>query len=284
MEVTLSRTEGLEGRVAVVTGAMGKLGPVWVSALARAGARVACLDLEEAKTPPPLLDLMAQASNQVQTFAADVTDRAALDRACTAIEAALGPVGILVNNAGVDQPPGPARTHELEKIPVADCLRVLEVNLLGLFQATQAFLPSLRRASGTASAANPARTRTASIINIGSLYSTVSPDARFYDHLGMDPPFLKPPMYGASKAGVSSLTRYFAAHLARDGIRVNTLAPGGVLGAQDAEFKRKFCERVPLGRMATFEDLVGPLLFLASEASAYVTGQELLVDGGFTAW
>ncbi len=93
-----------------------------------------------------------------------------------------------------------------------------------------------------------------------------------------------PPAYGASKAAVVNLTRYLATLWASKGVRVNTLSPGGVLGGQDDEFKRKFCRRVPLGRMATEEDLTGPLLFLASEASRYVTGTELIVDGGFTAW
>jgi len=129
-----------------------------------------------------------------------------------------------------------------------------------------------------------ARAGRGSIINIGSLYASVSPDARFYNHIPSDPPFIKPPAYGASKAAVVNLTQYLAAHLAPRGVRVNTLSPGGVLGEQDAEFKRKFCERVPLGRMATAKDLCGPLLFLASRASAYVTGINLRVDGGFTVW
>jgi NAD(P)-dependent dehydrogenase (short-subunit alcohol dehydrogenase family) len=121
-------------------------------------------------------------------------------------------------------------------------------------------------------------------VNIGSLYAGVSPDARFYDHLAGDPPFLKPPAYGASKAAVVSLTRYLATHWAPLGLRVNALSPGGVLGNQDHEFLRKFCSRVPLGRMAEGDDLIGPLVFLASDASRYVTGIELMVDGGFTAW
>jgi NAD(P)-dependent dehydrogenase (short-subunit alcohol dehydrogenase family) len=123
-----------------------------------------------------------------------------------------------------------------------------------------------------------------SIINIGSLYAGVSPDERFYDHIPGDPPFLKPPAYGASKAAVVNLTRYLATLWAPHGVRVNALSPGGVLGGQDEEFKGKFCHRVPMGRMATAEDLHGPLLFLASRASSYVTGTELMVDGGFTAW
>ena len=122
------------------------------------------------------------------------------------------------------------------------------------------------------------------IINIGSLYAGVSPDARFYDHLECAPPFLKPPAYGASKAALVNLTKYLAAHWAPYGVRVNSLSPGGVLGGQDEEFKRKFCARVPMERMAETGDLVGPLLFLASRASSYVTGIDLRVDGGFTVW
>ena len=123
-----------------------------------------------------------------------------------------------------------------------------------------------------------------SIIYIGSLYASVSPDERFYDHIKSDPPFLKPPAYGASKAAVVNLTRYLATLWAPHGVRVNALSPGGVLGGQDEDFKRKFCSRVPLGRMADAQDLRGPLVFLASQASSYVTGIELIVDGGFTAW
>lgn len=263
----------LDGRTAVVTGACGKLGPIWTEALLRAGARVACLDLDGVPLPPPLQDSFARSPDKTLRVAADVTSRPSLERAAEAVEARFGPVGILVNNAGIDQPPtSPARTFRIEEIPLESNRRVLDVNVLGLFQTTQVFLPSLRRAGG------------GSVINIGSLYGAVSPDARFYDHMPADPPFLKPPIYGASKAAVSSLTRYLATHLAGDRIRANTLLPGGVLGSQDPDFKRKFCARVPLGRMATGEDLGGPLVFLASDASSYVTGHDLLVDGGFTAW
>jgi NAD(P)-dependent dehydrogenase (short-subunit alcohol dehydrogenase family) len=123
-----------------------------------------------------------------------------------------------------------------------------------------------------------------SIVNIGSLYASVSPDQRFYNHLPGDPPFLKVPSYGASKAGVVSLTKYFATLWGRHGVRVNTLSPGGVVGGQDPEFLRKYADRVPLGRLADTTDLKGPLVFLASSAASYVTGHELRVDGGFTAW
>jgi NAD(P)-dependent dehydrogenase (short-subunit alcohol dehydrogenase family) len=126
--------------------------------------------------------------------------------------------------------------------------------------------------------------REGSIINIGSLYASVSPDQRLYDHLAGQPPFLKSPAYGASKAAVINMTKYFATLWGADGVRVNALSPGGVLGGQDDDFRAKYDARVPLRRMAQADDLKGPLVFLASKASSYVTGHELRVDGGFTAW
>ena len=184
-----------------------------------------------------------------------------------------GVPSILVNNAGIDRPPDqPQEGYLLEDIPIEENREILEVNTLGLFLATQVFGSEMVKAGR------------GSIINIGSLYASVSPDSRFYDHIQSDPPFLKPPAYGASKAAVVNLTKYLATHWAPHGVRVNALSPGGVLGDQDEEFKQKFCTRVPLGRMATAKDLSGPLLFLASRASSYVTGIELVVDGGFTAW
>ena len=185
----------------------------------------------------------------------------------------MGPPTILVNNAGVDSPPGSAgKGHRLEDIPFEENRLILEVNTLGLFLVTQVFGGRMAKAGG------------GSIINIGSLYASVSPDAHFYDHIESDPPFLKPPAYGASKAAVINLTKYLATLWAPSGVRVNALSPGGVRGGQDIDFTRKFCRRVPMGRMATETDLQGPLLFLASEASSYVTGINLKVDGGFTAW
>jgi NAD(P)-dependent dehydrogenase (short-subunit alcohol dehydrogenase family) len=117
-------------------------------------------------------------------------------------------------------------------------------------------------------------------VNIGSLYASISPEPSFYDHMEG---FLKPPAYGASKAGLVALTKYFARLWGPRGVRVNALSPGGVRGGQDPEFLRKYCARVPLGRMAGADDLGGPLVFLASDAARYLTGHELRVDGGFTA-
>jgi NAD(P)-dependent dehydrogenase (short-subunit alcohol dehydrogenase family) len=264
----------LDGRVAVVTGALGNLGPVWTKALLDAGAAVVGLDLPGARPNPAFAALQSQYDEQrLVLLSASVTDRDALLTARERVRGAFGAAHVLVNNAGVDQPPSPSGGgYLLEDIPFEVNRRIFEVNTLGLFQTVQVF------------GADMVTARRGSIVNIGSLYASVSPDAGFYDHIVSDPPFLKPPAYGASKAAVVNLTKYLATAFGPHNVRVNALSPGGVLGAQDEEFKRKFCARVPLGRMALHEDLEGPIQFLASDASAYVTGTELRIDGGFTAW
>ena len=263
----------IDGRVAVVTGALGNLGPVWAQALLEAGATVIGLDLPGVEPNAAFAALQSAHPGHLTLVAASVTDRAALSAARDLVRSRHDVPSVLVNNAGIDAPPAAAGGgHRLEDIPFDVNRRIFEVNTLGLFQVTQVF------------GADMAAAGRGSIINIGSLYASVSPDARFYDHIVSDPPFLKPPAYGASKAAIVNLTKYFATAWGPRGVRVNTLSPGGVLGDQDDQFKRKFSARVPLARMAVPQDLIGPLQFLASDASAYVTGAELRVDGGFTAW
>ena len=246
----------LDGALAIVTGAQGNLGPLWVRTLRDAGATVIGIDVQEGEG----------------VEVADVTDRAALDDVARRIDERHGTPQILVNNAGIDAPPSqPARTYRPEDVPWSDFARTVEVNLGGVFQTTQVF-GSRMAAAGRGS-----------IVNIGSLYAGIAADPTFYSHMEADPPFLKPAAYGASKAGVVNLTRYFARLWGPQGVRVNALSPGGVRGGQDPEFVRKFTARVPLGRMAELEDLAAPLLFLAGDGSSYLTGHELRVDGGFTA-
>ncbi|MET8803375.1 SDR family oxidoreductase [Streptomyces sp. NPDC004546] len=254
----------LTGEIAVVTGASGRLGQVWTATLADAGATVVGLDLDPdtASTSGPHLSLQA-----------DVTDRASLGRALATTLEQVGPPSVLVNNAGIDQPPSAETGSWLfEDIPDDLSTRVLEVNTLGVLRVCQTF------------GADMADRGRGSVVNIGSLYGNVAPDTRLYEHIQLDPPFLKPPAYGASKAAVSALTRYLAALWGPRGVRVNTLSPGGVLGGQDSTFLEQYTSRVPMRRLAEPEDLAGPLLFLASGMSRYVTGQELLVDGGFVCW
>ena len=263
----------LDGQIAVVTGACGKLGSIWIEALVDAGAQVAALELPGAPASPAFRALEQRASHQVQRLDCDITNRQSIMAAAAAVDERIGPASVLVNNAGVDQPPDSAGARaRIEDLPIEQFSRMLDVNLMGTFQVTQVFGSAM------------AERRRGSIINIGSLYASVSPDQRLYDHLPGDLPFLKSPAYGASKAAVVNMTKYFSTLWGAHGVRVNTLSPGGVAGNQDDAFKQKYGSRVPLGRMAQAEDLTGPLVFLASAASSYVTGHELRVDGGFTAW
>ncbi len=264
----------LEGEIGVVTGGLGKLGPIWIETLLDAGAAVFALDRPGHQISEQFGEIKRRfEDNRLRLAYADVRDRLALEAVCKECAETFGVPTILVNNAGIDRPPDKSSEgYLLEDIPLEENREIFEVNTVGLFLVTQVFGSEMVKAGR------------GSIINIGSLYASVSPDARFYEHLQSDPPFLKPPAYGASKAAVVNLTKYLATHWAPHGVRVNALSPGGVLGDQDEEFKRKFCTRVPLGRMATAKELGGPLLFLASRASSYVTGIELVVDGGFTAW
>jgi NAD(P)-dependent dehydrogenase (short-subunit alcohol dehydrogenase family) len=272
--LALVRTEfSLIGEVAIVTGVCGRLGPIWVAALLEAGASVVGIDIhEDAGRTLKDAGLPACAGKYIG-IQADVTERSSLYDALAVFLNQVGPPSILVNNAGIDRPPSAeGETWRFEDMPEELSASVLEVNAVGVLRACQVYGPEM------------VRRRRGSIINIGSLYGIVAPDPRLYAHLESDPPFLKPPAYGMSKAGVGALTRYLAALWGRHGVRVNTLSPGGVLGNQDPLFQQKFTDRVPMGRMATAEDLTGPLLFLASDLSSYVNGTELVVDGGYVCW
>ena len=264
----------LDGQVAAVTGACGKLGPVWVGALLEAGARVAALDLPAAP-PSPAYRGTGQRSGRdaVLRVECDITQRASIEAAAqTVVEQARHP-DVLVNNAGIDQPPdSPGGRHQLPDLPIDSFRRMVEVNLLGTFQVTQVFGALMAARPADRSSTSVRSTRRCRRIRTST---TIWPATR---------PFIKSPAYGASKAGVVSLSKFFATHWAGSGVRVNTLSPGGVLAGQDEQFKAKYGARVPMRRMAEAEDLKGPLIFLASGASSYVTGHELRVDGGFTAW
>jgi NAD(P)-dependent dehydrogenase (short-subunit alcohol dehydrogenase family) len=251
---------------------LGNLGPVWMRALLQTGARVFGLDLRDAPLPEPVKKLAAQHGDRLSIRKCDIRSPEDLRAALADCIRHLGPPSVLVNNAGIDQPPAALpKTWRVEDWPLEDFRTVVDLNLSSTFGVCQVFGGEMvRRGRG-------------SIINIGSLYASLSPDPALYEHIPADPPFIKPAAYGASKAALVNLTRYLAVHWASAGVRVNALSPGGVLGKQDAEFRRKFCAKVPMRRMAEDADLVGPLLFLASGASRYVTGVELHVDGGFTA-
>lgn len=191
----------LSGRYAVVTGALGQLGPVWTDALLSAGANVVGLDRPGVPVPAPFAALQDRYREAcLRLYRADVRERAELREVCDRCLAEKMVPSVLVNNAGIDQPPGPTVSYRLEDVPFETCREVFDVNALGALQVMQVFGGEMVKAGR------------GSIINIGSLYAEVSPDVRFYEHIACDPPFLKPPAYGASKAALVNLTKYFATH------------------------------------------------------------------------
>lgn len=263
----------LEGDVIVVTGGLGHLGGHYIRAVLERGGRVASIDIS-APDAPGNPHLEADPS-KVLLVQADVSDKAALQSARSKIEKDLGPITGLVNNAALDAPPDAdaAENGPFETYPEASWDRVMEVNAKGVFLTCQVFAPAMaERGRG-------------SVVNISSIYGVVSPDQRLYEYRrNAGETFFKPIAYSASKSAILNMTRYLATYWGPQGIRVNTLSLGGVQTDQDERFVRAYEERVPLQRMATPDDYVGALIFLLSEAGRYVTGANLVIDGGWTAW
>ncbi len=265
----------LDNSVAVVTGGYGLLGQEFALALAQKGARVALVDLPRAnlKPKPELADLIEK--DRVRPFSGDVTQRADLERLLSEIENAFGAPTVLVNNAAIDSPPNAPASENgpFETYPEASLDRVMDVNIKGVFLSCQVFGGAMaRRGRG-------------SIINIGSIYGLVSPQQDIYEYRRKSgEEWYKPAAYSVTKAAVTNLTRYLATYWAKKGVRVNTLCPSGIENNQDAEFLKEYLPRIPIGRMAKSHEMSGALVFLASQASSYMTGSTLVVDGGWTAW
>ena len=268
---------GLDGQVAIVTGGSGRLGSRYVSALADAGASVAAFDLPGRTSAS--VDALIAARRPVSTHAVDVTNRAAVDAAIADVTNAFGVPTILVNNAGLGSSPADAalETGRFEQYPESAWNAMIESHLKSALIVSQSFIERFR--AGTTSPA------AGSIINISSTYGVVSPDQSAYDYRRRDGvEYFKPVGYSVAKSGVLNFTRWLAEYCAPIGIRVNTLVPGGVREADHApEFVAEYEKRTPLGRMAGETDYNGAIVFLASSASAYMTGATLVVDGGWTA-
>jgi NAD(P)-dependent dehydrogenase (short-subunit alcohol dehydrogenase family) len=260
----------LEGKVALVTGGAGILGRRFCAGLARAGARVAVVDLDTDQAQGAAEEI----GGGVHGFACDVADPASVAACVEAVTARFGPVDILLNNAATKTGDVRAFFTPFEDYELETWREVMSVNIDGMFLMAQAVGRKM-----------VSRGKGGSIVQTASIYGLVGPDHRIYegsDYLGG--PINTPAVYAASKAAVVGLTRWLATYWAKQGIRVNCLVPGGVSSGQNSIFSELYAERVPLGRMADAEEMVAPMLFLASDASSYVTGQVLAVDGGWTAW
>lgn len=257
--------------VIVLTGVSGQLGVQYSKALLDAGARVVGLDLY---CGAAVDDLIAAFPNSFLYCDVDITSEENLRQALSATRDAFGEPTVLVNNAAIDSPPSaPAEENgPFESYPRASWERVLNVNVTGTYLPCQVFGAAMAEAGY------------GSIINVSSIYGVVSPDQNIYEYRrARGETFYKPVAYSVSKSAILNLTRYLAVYWAKRGVRVNTLVIAGVERGQDADFLAAYNARIPIGRMARETDYNGPLLFLASRASEYMTGSELVIDGGWTA-
>ena len=260
-DVHIRELFSLRNRVALVTGGAGRYGRQICQALADAGATVivASRNHERCKA---FADELKETGAEAAALALNLTNEEAVLTASSEIESRWGRLDVLFNNA-VSVYPGPVAEHCVE-----DWVAAMDVNSTAFYRALRVFGEMMtRRHAG-------------SIVNIASIYGLVSPDFRIYEqHEEMT----NPPSYGFIKAGMIQLTKYFAVCFARQGVRVNCISPGGLFSeSMPAHFVNEYIKRTPLGRMAGNGDLKGAAVFLASDASAYVTGQNLIVDGGYT--
>ena len=267
----------LKGKTAIVTGGAGLLGVEFCKTLAEAGAAVAVADLNAAAAQKVAADL-TQLGYQVRGFATDITKPGSVEALIASVLTDFGRLDILVNSAALDPKFDPDAIKNgitpgsFEDYPLDQWNTALNVNLTGTFLVTQACVkPMLKQG------------KKGSIINICSTYGLNGPDQRIYINNGQRVAY-KPVYYTVTKAGVLGFTKYLAAYYAETEIRVNALTPGGIFNNHDEYFVKNYSAKTILGRMARGDEMNGALLFLASDASSYMTGNNVVVDGGWTAW
>ena len=268
----------VEGKIVIVTGGLGQIGAEMVKALHERGARVAVFARRaSAEAAAGVLGGIAVSAN-ISFHAVDITQKTSINEALDQLAALWGVPDALINNAGLDTQPSapPEVSGPFEDFPVEIFREVVDVNLVGTFLMIQAVGARMRRAG-----------KSGSIVNVGSIYGMVSPvqDIYAYREERTGVPFVKPVAYCAAKSGIYNLTRYCATYWGRQGIRVNTLTPSGVQrDTQDSTFQANYVARIPIGRMARADEFNGAAIFLISDASVYMTGSNMIVDGGWTAW
>jgi NAD(P)-dependent dehydrogenase (short-subunit alcohol dehydrogenase family) len=269
----------LRERVAIITGGAGLLGRRHAEAIAEMGGAPVLLDLDGERAAAVAREVGEQFGVPATAHAVDITDAAAVRRCVDEVVARHGRLDILVNNAALTVKGGGAETEgyfaPFEEYPVALWEKALRVNLTGTFLVTQAV--------GRVMVAQ----RRGVVVTIASDVATISPDHRIYEGMvspSSGKPFNTPISYATTKAALINFTRYLATYWAPHGIRVNALSPAGVYDGHEAEFVRRLSSLIPLGRMAHPDEYKGALIFLVSDASSFMTGANLVVDGGRTAW
>ncbi len=257
--------------IVVVTGASGQLGAEYTKTFLECGATVVGIDLKQSEV---CIQFSEQFPSNFLFCEADVTRKITLENALQHIQSKWGVPTVLVNNAAIDSPPSAPLEENgpFEDYPEASWDKVMNVNLKGAHLCCQVFGGAMAEHAG------------GSIINVASIYGVVSPDQSLYEYRReRGEVFSKPVAYAVSKSGLLNLSRYLAVYWAKKNVRVNTLTIAGVFNQQDEHFLEAYCGRIPVGRMANSSEYNGAVLFLASKASQYMIGSNLVIDGGWTA-
>ena len=274
MMVSYREKFNLRNKVAIVTGGVGILGQHFCAGLAESGAIVIVVDLKEDKAIEFAHTLEREYKGRSIGIGCNVADPQSVQTMLSQVLHQFGEVNILHNNAAGKSDDLAAFFAPFEDYSLEEWRKIMAVNLDGMFLMAQAVGKQM-----------VIQGKGGSIIQTASIYGVMGPDHRIYEgsfYLGRE--INTPAVYSASKAGVIGLTKHLATYWADKGIRVNTLTPGGTESGQNDEFKNRYSARIPMGRMANAEEMVGALLYLASDASSYVTGQNIIIDGGLNAW
>lgn len=262
----------LKGKVAIITGGSGLLGTQYAKALLSCGAQVVLADVDKEKIEKLTQELFSQFGDKVFGLVVDVSRKEDADAMAEKAMEKFKKIDILINNAGISGKFASSNVAPIfENYPREEWDKAWGVNVTGMFLCAQAVGKEMVKAGGGV------------IVNVASMHGMVSPDQRMYNKEG-ELKFVKPVSYSVTKSAIYNFTRYLAAYWGDKNIRVNTLTPGGVFDNQDPEFVKKYNYKTPLGRMANPEDMAGPMLYLVSDASRYMTGANLVVDGGWIIW
>jgi len=256
MSKYLEQLYKLKDKTVLITGSSGQLGSALCKAYLNLGANVIGIDITEKQ----------KKIDKVLYFNSDIKDQSSVNDLFNNIMKKYKSIDILINNAGV------SIFSPFEKRTSKELDSVIDTNLKGTFYLIQAFIKNINSKIGNAN-----------IVNIGSMYGVISPDFRIYSQGDRK----NSEIYGATKAGIIQLTKYFAVHLADKKIRVNSISPGGIYNPknpQSKEFIKKYSFRCPMKRMAEIDEIVGGVIFFSSNASSYITGQNLVIDGGMSCW
>ena len=239
-------------------GPNGNLGPIWSEAAKESGWSVVGLGLA------PAVSEAAEPSFEFHSFDLINFDEAKLMELLTKFEP-----NTVIFNSGIDSPPGTG-CSKLQEFELNSWQKIFEVNLFGFINVMNIVLKH--------------KSKVSNVIVVGSMYATLSPNFHLYSHFNENKGLLKHPGYGASKAALKSVVEQYSATLAREGVRLNMLSPGGVKGSQDPEFLTKFSERTPMARLADARELKSALKFLLDPENSYMTGQNIEVNGGYNIW